>query len=204
VFHQTAPAFLRKEESAQVLAFAVENESRFSAATVGGDTVDAKVRRSRLLRDLGPHRALIESRALAWVPDLIRDLKLTPFAPTGVELELVAHEDGAFYQRHLDLFTGDVHGDQSPQDRLISMVIYLNREPKPYSGGQLRLFTGKDVANPPPDEFIDIEPHNGMAVAFSSWLIHEVRPVHCSSDRFEDARFAINCWILRDRGLKRD
>jgi SM-20-related protein len=199
VLYQTAPALLRTEETAEILGYAMDNQHRFSAATVGGDSIDAAVRRSRLLRDLGEHRALVESRVLAWVPSLIRELRLTSFEPTSIETELVAHEDGAFYQRHLDLFTGDVHGEYPPQDRLISIVCYLNREPKPYQGGELRVFTGLDVANPPLDQYIDIEPRNGMAVAFSSWLIHEVRPVRCPSERFEDARFAINCWVLRER-----
>jgi Rps23 Pro-64 3,4-dihydroxylase Tpa1-like proline 4-hydroxylase len=30
--------------------------------------------------------------------------------------------------------------------------------------------------------------------------MHEVRPVACPSGRFEDHRFAVNCWLCRETG----
>jgi Rps23 Pro-64 3,4-dihydroxylase Tpa1-like proline 4-hydroxylase len=45
--------------------------------------------------------------------------------------------------------------------------------------------------------FVDIEPTNDTLVFFPSWFPHEVLPVACPSGRFEDSRFAINCWVRR-------
>jgi Rps23 Pro-64 3,4-dihydroxylase Tpa1-like proline 4-hydroxylase len=45
--------------------------------------------------------------------------------------------------------------------------------------------------------FVDIEPANDTLVFFPSWYPHEVLPVSCPSGRFEDSRFAINCWVHR-------
>ncbi len=60
---------------------------------------------------------------------------------------------GGFYQRHLDSFSGD-------QSRMVSIVIYLNRNWQTGDGGELRVFTG--------DSHIDVEPIAGTLVAFMS------------------------------------
>jgi hypothetical protein len=48
------------------------------------------------------------------------------------------------------------------------------------------------------DTFVEVEPNNDMLVFFPAWFPHEVMPVECLSGRFEDSRFAINCWIHRN------
>ena len=53
-----------------------------------------------------------------------------------VELELVAHNDGAFYARHIDTATGE----DSNQVRVLSGVYYFHAKPKAFTGGALRLF----------------------------------------------------------------
>jgi Rps23 Pro-64 3,4-dihydroxylase Tpa1-like proline 4-hydroxylase len=45
----------------------------------------------------------------------------------------------------------------------------------------------------------DIAPEPNSLVLFPSWAPHEVLLVRCPSGRFEDSRFAINCWIYRAR-----
>ena len=123
--------------------------------------------------------------------------------PTSFELQLAAHGDGAHYRPHLDIPIGQNRaplGAAPGEDRVVSAVYYFHREPKGFWGGALRLHRfgadwDRDEAQP--STFVDIEPIGNSLVAFPSWAMHEVRPVRCPSGRFEDYRFAINCWFCR-------
>ncbi|ROZ66372.1 2OG-Fe(II) oxygenase [Ramlibacter sp. WS9] len=199
--HYLIPGLLGPDAASGLLNYAIANEARFQETTVGTDArVKHTARRSRLLTDIGPYRDMIEKRVAKAVPELIDRLGLTPFQATGFEVELVAHGDGAFYRRHIDVFTGS---DRAPgdaaADRLISLVYYLHREPKGFSGGELRLYPQIRPTDISPEGGIDVVPQHDMAVAFSSWLPHEVRAVTCPTGQFGDARFAVNCWVLRQR-----
>ena len=84
------------------------------------------------------------------------------------------------------------------QDRLLSAVLYFHREPKGFSGGELRLFRLNVRPDTKPVEVadhLDLMPVRNSLVAFPSWVTHEVRPISCPSNRFEDFRFALNCWF---------
>ena len=196
--HLIIDGLLDANTAADFLAFAIARESDFVASAVGAqaDVVDL-IRKSRRLNDLGRFAPILEQALLAKASDLIASLGLTPFKPTGVELELVAHGDGGYYKRHIDLFTGPEERSGRGDDRMVSVVYYLHKEPKPFSGGELRLYPHPDPSKA--EISVDIAPAHGKAVAFSTWLAHEVLPVQCSSGHFSDSRFAINCWILRSR-----
>ena len=183
----------------QLLDHALCNESRFekSGLRPGGD-VDENVRVSRKLTDLGALASKVERQISTWLPSLVAELGLTPFNRTGFEIELVAHGDGAFYRRHIDLRTGSERPEAS-QDRLLSVVYFFFREPRAFAGGALRLYPGAGLAQVAAEEKIDVSVEQDMAVAFSSWMPHEVLPVSCASGAFRDSRFAVNCWVLRER-----
>jgi SM-20-related protein len=202
VTHQVIFGLLNPRESAALLDYAIANEALFADSTVSKESaVKHDVRRSRLLTDLGPHRALLEERVANLVPKLIAELRLSPFGATGFEIELVAHEDQAFYKRHIDVFTGAATPPaESAGDRLISLVYYIHKSPKQFTGGELRLFPQIRPSEISEAGAVDLVPEHGVAIAFSSWLPHEVRPISCPSRKFEDSRFAINCWVLRQRG----
>lgn len=198
--HHIITGLLDPEVATALLDYAIANQSRFKEARIGDESViEHKFRKAGVLDDLGPYRLQIEERVSALVPDFITRLRLTPFHATGFETELAAHQEGAFYKRHLDVFTGAGQAQGAANDRLLSLVYYLHKEPKRFSGGELRLFPQVRPADVSENGAIDIVPQHGLAVAFSSWLPHEVRPVSCPSGRFEDARFAVNCWVLRHR-----
>ena len=108
------------------------------------------------------------------------------------ETEVVAHGDGGFYRPHLDTFT-QADRDSSGTDRALTLVWYFNRVPQAWSGGELQLYRfGGGLAD-------SIAPRHNMLVAFPSIVLHEVRPVAVPSGRFEDCRFAVNCWLHRTR-----
>ncbi len=122
------------------------------------------------------------------MPEMLTALSMTPIAIAKIELEMVAHGDGGFYRRHIDLNARR----EAETIRALSGVYYFHARPRAFSGGQLRLYASATGAT---DKFIDVEPaHNSLAV-FPSWVMHEVMPVACPSHRFEDSRFSVNCWV---------
>jgi SM-20-related protein len=186
--------FLDSDMHAGMLAWAIENEAMFEPTKVGDDDgkPDPSWRISLRVRDFGPMKAMLRQRVLDLVPALIRDLRVTPFEPSKVTLELVAHNDGAFFKRHIDTFVGDA---RRASNRVLSAVYYFRAEPKAFSGGALRLYpfgAREDESN-----FIDMEPEQNMLLAFPSWAPHEVLPVSCPTGRFSDSRFAVNFWVHR-------
>ena len=196
--YETIREFLGPDLNFRLLDFVLANESRFEQSGVGKTgSHDPTFRVSSILSDLGPFKALIEQRVLDLVPSLIMKLGLTPFTPTGVEIEAAAHGEGAFYRRHIDLFTAAERNEEA--DRLISLVYYFHKDPKSFSGGLLRLYPSPGVAGRLDEPATDVTPEQDLAIAFSSWMPHEILPVSCPSGRFSDSRFAINCWVLRAR-----
>jgi SM-20-related protein len=182
-----------------LLDYARSNESRFIAGAVNsgtGATVNPEVRVSSSLPDLGPFNSTLKSVLRPLAAGLTAELRLQPFKLKGIELELVAHGDGAFYKRHIDTATSAPNADVK-SIRIVSGVYYFHAQPKPFEGGALRLHqimpSGQTAL------FVDVEPIHNCLVAFPSWMPHEVMPVRCPSGRFMDSRFAINCWFHRSR-----
>jgi Rps23 Pro-64 3,4-dihydroxylase Tpa1-like proline 4-hydroxylase len=186
--------FLDEATLAGLLAFTLSKQSDFVPTRVVGKAVDPSIRISNGLRELGGYRALIKDKILGLVPGLIARLQVTPFEACAVEMELVAHGDGAFYKRHVDTQTA-IYKDVD-RIRVLSGVYYLNAEPKAFAGGALRLFA---IGGRPDQDFVDIEPLHNCLLVFPSWAPHEVMPVSCPSQRFIDSRFAINCWVHRKK-----
>jgi Rps23 Pro-64 3,4-dihydroxylase Tpa1-like proline 4-hydroxylase len=181
--------FLDAAEVERLLDYVAGREAAFTGAQVGdkqATRLDPAVRVSTSIDDLGEFRALLRDRLKGMAQALTAELKLSPFATARVELELVAHGDGAFYKRHIDTQTAT----ERSHIRVLSGVYYFHRQPKGFAGGALRLYAIGD-----PARFVDIEPAHNTLVAFPSWAPHEVRPVSCPSGQFMDSRFAINCWL---------
>lgn len=191
--------FLPPEHHAAILAWALDNQSRFAPSVIGGvaKSVQPTIRQSVFLRDFGPLEPVLRQRITALLPQLFSDFATRPFAVQGLELELVAHNDGAFYRRHIDTVTTERPGYG---DRILSGVYYFWREPKGFDDGALRLYRlGSSGQH---GHFPDISPLQNGLVAFRSWWPHEVMPVRCPSGEFADSRFAVNCWIYRARQTK--
>ncbi len=83
---------------------------------------------------------------------------------TGFEGHYSAYPKGGFYKRHKDSFRAD-------SKRIVSLIVYLNRDWKSADGGQLRIYDG--------DSYTDIDPVGGTMVCFMSRESeHEVMPSH--------------------------
>jgi SM-20-related protein len=184
--------FLEGRIVADLLDYTLAPELAFEPTKVGrGETAtaDPALRVSLGTRDLGPFKPILKAKILALVPDLVAKLQTSPVDAPKLELQLVAHNDGAFYKRHIDTQTAA----ERRIIRLLSGVYYFHSEPKAFGGGALRLFAvGGDGEN-----YVDVEPAHNSLLVFPSWAGHEVMPVSCPSGRFRDSRFAINCWVYR-------
>lgn len=179
---------LRPDDLADLLAFTLAHQADFGSSKVGGAGVTQDYRSSRALprRMFDSWRDRIEGYVTALLPGMLADMGMKPFPVSRFELELAAHNDGDFYRTHIDTKMGAREGRGT---RLVSMVYYFHAEPKAFDGGALRIFPLASRST-----FADIEPLQNRLAAFPSWAPHEVRPIVCSSGRFEDSRFSINCW----------
>lgn len=186
--------FLGSELVDKLIEFAVENEARFEDSTTGNtgnEQVRPEWRVSRLLRDFGPLKKEIKSRFKAALPEALESLGMPDFELYHVELEIVAHGNGAFYNTHID--TAIDKDDESV--RVLTAVYYFHANPKIFQGGNLRLLPLR--RNGDEDKYLDIEPFNDRVLFFPSWAPHRVMPVISDSKVFRNSRFAINCWFRK-------
>jgi Rps23 Pro-64 3,4-dihydroxylase Tpa1-like proline 4-hydroxylase len=188
--HTLVRDLLAAEDAEQLVDWAIGYEALFKPTRVGNGEAgrrDETLRRSAGVRDFGPLGQTLRERVVGLAPTLVESLRMSRFSVDHLELELVAHNDGAFYGRHMDITDAGRHGEGGP--RVLSSVFYVFRRPKAFSGGAFRLhaFNG--------DGFQDIEPEHNLLLAFPAWASHEVRPVTCPSGQFADSRFAVNIWL---------
>lgn len=98
---------------------------------------------------------------------------------THFEAHFAAFEPGGFYRPHRDSFQGKA-------SRLVSLVLYLNDEWAPESGGELRIFDKQGAIA------TEVLPAQGRAAIFlSEEVLHEV----CPANR---RRYSIACWFRAD------
>jgi SM-20-related protein len=185
-------SWLGENEADRLLSYAVAEEGRFieTKVVLANETtanVDRSLRRSRVLRDLGPFEPLLRTRAQALQLMLETEFGMSHRPLGEIEIELVAHGDGGFYRPHIDTFTGDTAS--SGANRRLSLIYYFHRRPQAFSGGRLRLLSLKG------GEPLAIEPAHDTLIAFPSFMPHEVEPVSIPRDGFENCRFAVNIWL---------
>lgn len=91
-----------------------------------------------------------------------------------------AYPRGGFYRRHVDSFARN-------DARMVSMILYLNRDWHMPDGGQLRMHDQADARESA--SHIDVAPIGGTLVCFLSREVeHEVLPTHA-------ARFSFTGWF---------
>ena len=182
--------FLFPDELSALLQYAISREPDFQAGTVITAESEGAVmldhRRSRLLYELGPFLSLVTDRVRHFLDYTLQRLAHAPFPVLDIDAGLAASNDGDFFGPHRDV-------DAANSTREISYVYYFHREPKAFSGGELRIYEegswNHDV----------IVPGQNFVVFFPAAAIHEVSVVHCPSRDFADSRFALNGWIHCDR-----
>lgn len=194
--HLVIDRFLPVDLHQAVLALALDNADRFAPSEVRpGERgyIDPHIRRSLLLDlGLGAQEQAFQAAIEARLEELCAGTGVAPFAIARAECELAAHGDGHFFRIHHDTLV-DAARTSTRTDRVLSLVYYFHRQPQGFSAGELAVypFGGGDP--------VLIEPRDNRLVAFAAMTPHEVLPVSCPSGRFEDYRFAVNCWLHRAR-----
>ncbi|MFV3130379.1 2OG-Fe(II) oxygenase [Niveispirillum sp. KHB5.9] len=189
--HHTQTDWLPAAMADDLLEYAIANEGRFRSGSIlynGEVVVDEAIRQVSVLDHLGPFQDRVAAAALAAKPMLETLFGLPPFKASQVEIEMAAHGDGAHFQQHIDTFVV-VHNRPNP--RVLTLVLYLHRRPRVFTGGALRFHALGGTASR------DIAPDHNRLAAFPSIAPHSVQLLTCPSNAFADRRFAVNMWIHR-------
>ena len=190
--------FLAPEELQELMQETLAREMEFQISEViapgaPGGITDFEHRRSRVLMDLGKRRDNFLDRLQSSLPRVIRKLGQDPFRISHVETQITASNDGDFFRCHSD------NAEEIIASREITFVYFFHREPKPFRGGELRIYdsrwnSGRYV---PTNNYRTIVPQQNQVVLFASSLAHEITPVECPSKAFADSRFTVNGWFHR-------
>ena len=125
------------------------------------------------------------------MPTVLPSLRVRPITVGVVEAQVTASIDGSFFGVHTD-----ADNDKVPK-RYLTYVYYFNRQPKGFSGGELKIYhdvlRNNKLARA--DTFDVVEPMHNRIVMFWARTMHEVMPVRVPSGAFADARFTVNGWV---------
>ena len=183
--------FLTGSEVAWLMELTFAAETRFVPSRVSDSTAD--YRHSLMLS--APHELwqLMTGKIRAVMPAVMPQLHMGKFTVGNIDCQVTASIDGSYFKAHTDA------GANATVKRQLTYVYYFNREPKGFSGGELRIYddiirNGKLAAT---DSFQIIEPRHNSIVFFQAAVMHEVMPVSVPSKQFRDARLTVNGWIER-------
>ena len=137
---------------------------------------------------------LIVGKIRAAMPEVMTNLKLPPFPVGRIECQVTANTDGSYFRVHTDSGNSEIDAT-----RQLTYVYYFNREPKGFTGGELRVYDDqlRNDKLARTDSFRVFEPRNNSIVFFRAAIMHEVTSVHVPSKDFRDSRFTVNGWIHR-------
>jgi Rps23 Pro-64 3,4-dihydroxylase Tpa1-like proline 4-hydroxylase len=190
--------FLTSAELNRLRQYVLEQEMRFETSEVLspgiiGGAVDYEHRRSRVLMDLGGQERMITDRLLTFLPRVLQKWGRDPFPISRVETQTAASNHGDFFHCHSD------NGAEAVAAREITFVYFFHREPKQFSGGELRIYDSRRENDNyvPTAKYRTIVPEQNQLVLFASGLSHEITPVDCPSRAFADSRFTVNGWMHR-------
>lgn len=186
--------FLAPVEEDYLRRFAIDREPDFIGSELTSDDDsgrrDEDFRRSRVLYDVAPVAPILTERVLDHLPWVLDRLDQANFAVREVELQITASNDGEWFKAHRDSGAGTV------SSRELTFVYYCHREPRPFAGGELRMFGAFESGDDPTAALTIVPPPNSI-VFFPSHFLHEVMPVSCPSRQFIDSRFTYNGWLHR-------
>lgn len=189
--------FLTPAENEDLLRFAIEQEANYETSTVYHEkesSKDENVRKSKVLFTIGKTqwKPLFVERLKLHLPHLLDTLNVPAFEIGDFEIQLTASNDGDFFKRHADTD----RSNEAIASRQLTFVYYLNRSPKPYSGGDI-LFYGENSGGlgDRGADVVAVSPANNSLISFASDRWHEVELVRCLSGEFADSRFTVNGWL---------
>lgn len=189
--------FFAPAEMATLWTYAMHREADFVASEVIGAEDEARhdtdFRRSRVLFDIAAIYPLVSDRVMSVLPHVLGRLGLEPFEIRELELQVTASNDSDWFRAHHDSGHGVV------SSRQLTFVYYCHREPRSFSGGQLKMYGDVNDANDAgaQRQALTITPVQNSIVFFPSHYLHEVLPTECESGQFADSRLTYNGWFHR-------
>jgi SM-20-related protein len=188
--------FLTSAELNTLRLYVLAHEMQFELSEVlspgvTGGAVDYEHRRSRVLMDMGGYESMIVDRLLTCLPRILEKWGREPFPISRVETQITASNHGDFFRYHID------NGAEAVVTREITFVYFFHREPKQFSGGELRIYDSRRENDNyvPTANYRTIVPEQNQLILFASGLSHEITPVECLSGTFADSRFTVNGWV---------
>jgi Rps23 Pro-64 3,4-dihydroxylase Tpa1-like proline 4-hydroxylase len=183
--------FLSRAEIAWLMDLTFKAELRFRPSRLSSYRADYR----ESLMTAAPHEVweMISGKIRAIMPEVMPSLRIRAFAVGNIDCQITANVDGSYFKAHTDA------GHDGPIKRELTYVYYFNRDPKGFSGGELRIYddalrNGKFAAT---ESFQVVEPRHNSIVFFPAAVMHEVMPVAVPSKQFRDARFTVNGWVER-------
>lgn len=200
--------FLPQARRDEAFAYGMARLGEMQEATVveeGTSEVQRKSRKARLLYEPPEICAWFVPQVEAALPEVCAALGIAPFRPSKVELQMTLHTGGDFYRPHRDV-AGPDEAKSEIDNRRVSFVYYMSRTPRPFAGGELRLYDcdggtegaridWADSRHWDEQLFSRIAPDDNSIVFFPSPVMHEVRPVELASDDPGDGRLTVNGWV---------
>jgi SM-20-related protein len=192
--------FLAPQELDELIQYVLQHEGEFETSEVispAGEAgvVDYQHRRSRVLMNLGKYEDVILERIRGALPSVLDRLGMEEFPITRTEAQITASNDGDFFGAHSD------DAQASIASRRLTFVYFFHREPRPFTGGELRLYdlpeSGEQRYNPGDrtGSYQTIVPQQNQIVFFPCSVLHEITAVECPSQAFADSRFTLNGWL---------
>ena len=188
--------FLSPQELQELVAFTLAHEAEFHASEVispAGGVIDYQHRKSHVLDQEGPYQELILERIKSVLPSVFRKLNMEELPTTRTEVQVTASNDGDSFAVHTD------DGHDEVASRYLTFVYFFHREPKQFTGGELRIHDARLRGELYVSEgsYQTIVPEENQIVFFPCAMVHEITPVQCPSKAFADSRFTLNGWIHR-------
>jgi len=183
--------FLTGSEVAWLMELTFANEPSFVPSRVSDDR--DHYRHSLILPAPIELWKMMTGKISAVMPEVMPQLRLGKFTIGNIECQVTASIDGSYFKIHTDANRNQM------VKRQLTYVYYFNREPKGFTGGELRIYddrvrNGKLAAT---DSFQVVEPRHNSIVFFHAAVMHEVMPVAVPSKAFRDSRFTVNGWVDR-------
>ncbi|MFS8880397.1 2OG-Fe(II) oxygenase, partial [Synechococcus sp. H55.11] len=190
--------FLPAEVNQAILQHAIAHQDKFiparSYSQSNTEAESLKFRRSLRLdyAYFQEYGSLLREKIAGVAPQIFVELGIENFDIQIFEMEMIASYDSCYFAPHIDNFYSQT------AFRQVSCVYYFHKEPKPYRGGELRIYdTQRQKPHPPilHGAYDEVIPTNNSIVFFPSSCIHEILPVFSPSQAFADSRFTINTWL---------
>jgi Rps23 Pro-64 3,4-dihydroxylase Tpa1-like proline 4-hydroxylase len=181
--------FLTREEKDEIFSYANQRQYDFQPSRVTGGIPN--FRRSVVLYDFDHVRCEFESRISRVLPDVLNSIPVSLPEYPNYETQLTASRHGDFFRLHSDSQSLET------SHRILTFLYYFHREPKSFTGGELRLYDSMVIDNTciASHTYRELSPESNLLIFFPSRVFHEVLPVVCGSDEFTDSRFTVNGWI---------